>query len=158
MSDPTATLTAAEYLAWRAQQPKPSASRATGKRAPARLRAHLDALTVPDPPTVLHPPAPPPADIAEADFQRLVIDLARWQGWLVWHDRDSRGNDAGLPDLLLLRDLQLLWWELKTNHGKVRPEQTAFGARLIRAGQDWRIVRPRDWEYVVATLTRRIDR
>ncbi len=148
-------MTAAEYLAWQAAQRRPSGSRATGKRGSDRLRARLDALAAIDPPLVLAPPAPPRADIDEAAFQSLIVALARQQHWIVWHDRDSRGNDEGLPDLILCRE-RLLWWELKTERGKVGEVQMAFGARLIRAGQEWRILRPRDWGYIVATLTKRI--
>lgn len=102
---------------------------------------------------LLAPPAPPRADISEDDLQRLVVDLAAYCGWLCWHDNDSRTNAAGLPDLLLLRKSRMLWRELKTARGRVRPEQADFGARLLAAGQDWAIWRPADWTIIVETLT-----
>lgn len=98
-------------------------------------------------------PAPPPLDVSEAAFQHLVTDLATVCGWYWWHDEDSRRNQAGLPDLLLLRGTRLIWRELKTQRGRVRPAQRAFGQRLVRAGQDWRVWRPSDWAEVVNTLT-----
>lgn len=102
---------------------------------------------------VIEAPSPPRADIAEAAFQRLVVDLAEWCGWLCWHDHDSRTNAAGLPDLLLLRGTRLLWRELKTASGRIRPAQADFGARLLAAGQDWAVWRPADWSSIVMTLT-----
>ena len=97
--------------------------------------------------------APPSLDVSEAAFQQLVTDLATVCGWYWWHDEDSRRNQAGLPDLLLLRGTRLIWRELKTQQGRLRPAQVAFGERLTAAGQDWRVWRPGDWADVVATLT-----
>ena len=125
----------------------------TGHRAPAALRAQLDVLAAQERRVrVIEPPGPPSLWIAEAPFQRLITDLAEWCGWVWWHDEDSRKNDAGLPDLLLIRR-RLIWREIKTERGKLRPEQLAFGQRLLRAGQDWDCWRPSGWDDIVATLT-----
>ena len=34
--------------------------------------------------------------ISEAQFQETLVEYAELWGWLVWHDNDSRRNDAGL--------------------------------------------------------------
>jgi hypothetical protein len=127
----------------------------TGRTGGAALRARLDVLASEERPPVrvIVPPAAPSPYVSEAGFQRVVVDLAELCGWLCWHDEDSRKNDAGLPDLILVRE-RLLWWEVKTQRGKLRPVQQVFGRRLLRSGQDWRVIRPSDWDYVVATLTK----
>lgn len=97
-------------------------------------------------------PAPPPLDISEAAFQQLVTDLATVCGFRHYHTHDSRRSPAGFPDLVLVRE-RLLFVELKTERGRLRPEQRAWGMSLMLAGQDWRWWKPSDWDEVVATLT-----
>jgi hypothetical protein len=82
--------------------------------------------------------------MTEAQLQAAVVDLARYLGLTVWHDVDSRRNLAGFPDLVLI-GRKVLWLELKRQTGRVRPEQQAFLSRLVRAGQDARVIRPADW-------------
>lgn len=82
--------------------------------------------------------------MSEADFQRAVLSLARWLGLLDWHDNDSRRNSAGLPDLILVGPRGVLWRELKTATGKLRPAQQTWGTALGIAGQDWDVWRPAD--------------
>src|SRR5690348_14896111 len=127
----------------------PNPRRPTGRRAPAVLRAQLDGLAGVEAEErrvrVIVPPAPPLA-ISEQAFQRVITDLADWCGWFWWHDEDSRRNEAGLPDLILIRGGRLIWRELKTQRGRLRPAQLAFGQRLMRAGQDWECWRPSMWQ------------
>lgn len=134
-------------------------TRGTGRLGSAVLRAQLDTLAAQETRRVriIEPPAAPPAWVSESAFQQIVCDLAGWCEWSVWHDQDSRKNDRGLPDLLLMRGRRLLWRELKTERGKLRPAQLAFGQRLLRAGQDWQCWRPSDWQDIVATLTAEED-
>ncbi len=95
---------------------------------------------------------PPPAHCSEYDFQTLVVDLARWAGWFVVHNAESRFTQAGVPDLLLIRE-RVLWFECKTATGRVRPEQTAMHQRLREAGQTVSVIRPEDWPWIVKCLT-----
>ncbi len=86
------------------------------------------------------------AKLKEVEFQRAVTDMAGWLGWHIWHDNDSRRNGAGLPDLLCVHpDHGVLWLELKTATGRVRPEQQQWIDLLVRAGQSAHVVRPADW-------------
>lgn len=92
----------------------------------------------------------------EDDFQAQIVQLAEDCGWLVWHDNDSRRNDAGLPDLLLIRGAVLLFLEVKTEKGKVSPAQEAFIGRLKQVKYvEADIVRPRHFEQVAAVLRSR---
>lgn len=68
----------------------------------------------------------------EADFQANVIQLARMFGWRVAHFRPARTKygwktpmqgDPGFPDLVLARDGRVIFAELKSDTGKLSPEQ-----------------------------------
>jgi hypothetical protein len=84
--------------------------------------------------------------VTEAELQRCVIDLARWAGWLPFHDNDSRRNTAGWPDLVLVhtRTGRLLFVELKSQVGKIRPEQHVW-LRLLGMQHETLVWRPSDW-------------
>lgn len=63
--------------------------------------------------------------MSESALQQAVIDLARWAGFMYFHDNDPRRNRPGWPDLVLLhaRTGRLIFIELKSDKGKVSPEQ-----------------------------------
>lgn len=100
-----------------------------------------------------HPP------LSEDDFQTRVMDLAKRCGWMVSHTlpaiRQSGRistpikGDRGEPDLRLARRGVVLFVELKTNTGKVSPDQQKWLDALDGYGAVWR---PRDWDLVVAAL------
>lgn len=92
--------------------------------------------------------------ISEREWQSHVTSLARLYGWTWWHCRDSRGSDAGWPDLAMVRD-RLLMVELKTATGKVSPDQQRWLDLLAGAGVECHVWRPADLPAVVATLKRR---
>ena len=96
---------------------------------------------------------------------RQVTDLADLLGWRWVHFRPARTDKgwrtpvqgpmgAGWPDLVLVRD-RVVIAELKTDTGRVRPEQQETLRALLQAGAEAWIWRPRDWEHVRAVLTRR---
>lgn len=75
-------------------------------------------------------------ELVEAAFQRQVIGLARYYGWRVFHAPDNRpaGKGAhpqrlaspesrGFPDLVLVRDCELVFAELKSRTGRLGPGQ-----------------------------------
>lgn len=97
--------------------------------------------------------APWEGPITEREFQRIVLQLATLRGWHHWHDNDSRGNAAGFLDLVLVRE-RVIWVELKTEKGRVRPEQAEWIERLRDAGQHVYVWRPSDWEEISVTLAR----
>jgi hypothetical protein len=64
--------------------------------------------------------------MSEAVWLQHVRMLAASLGWRTYHTRDSRGSEAGFPDLALLR-VPVLWLpELKTERGRVRAEQQVW--------------------------------
>lgn len=85
--------------------------------------------------------------MSEAELQEAVEELAGWLGWRTWHDHDSRRNRAGLPDLVAVhhRQQRVIFAELKTARGRLRPEQEAWRADLIAAGVEYFLWRPADW-------------
>jgi hypothetical protein len=91
-------------------------------------------------------------DESEAHFQSRVIRLARLLGWKVFHLLDPIGSPAGFPDLLLRRPPRLVWAELKSEHGRVRPPQRAFLDELRACGQEAYTWRPSNWDQIKAVL------
>lgn len=99
----------------------------------------------------MNPPAPaiartmPP--MTERNLQSAVIKLAGFHGYEVrYHTKDSRGSQAGFPDLVLASSKRgrLLFRELKTDTGRMRPEQVATLEVLKACGQDAAVWRPAD--------------
>lgn len=100
----------------------------------------------------------------EEEFQGAVIGLARATGWMVAHFRPAKtdrgwrtpvaADGAGFPDLVLVRE-RVLYRELKSMTGRVRPEQRGWMACLQAAGADAAIWRPSDWVEIERTLTTR---
>jgi len=93
--------------------------------------------------------------VSERDWQRTVLDLAKLQGWLAYHTRDSRGSEPGFPDWVLVRD-RVVFAELKRDAGKLTREQRHWLAQLAAAGAEAYVWRPRDWDEVKAALTWRV--
>ncbi|HET7486857.1 MAG TPA: VRR-NUC domain-containing protein [Acidimicrobiales bacterium] len=60
---------------------------------------------------------------SERDFQGYVTDLADVGRWLWFHDHDARRNRAGLPDIIAVRAPRLVFLELKSMKGALRPAQ-----------------------------------
>jgi hypothetical protein len=97
--------------------------------------------------------------VTEDEWKSWVLDVARWHHWLVSHFRPARtergwrtpleGN-AGYPDVTLARGGVVLIRELKSDRGRLAPEQQAWLEALGPLGGVWR---PRDRDLVLATLT-----
>jgi hypothetical protein len=94
--------------------------------------------------------------VSEKQFQAQVVELAGYCGWLCYHTHDSRRSAPGFPDLVLVRPPRLIFAELKTETGKLRPEQKAWLEALtgcIEASES-RLWRPRDLEEIQTLLKR----
>lgn len=81
--------------------------------------------------------------ISEREFSQMILDTARLCGWLVYHTWSSEHSEAGFPDLCLIYDGELWFWEIKTMDGRLTPRQVAW-LRALRAchGVSYRLVRP----------------
>ena len=106
---------------------------------------------------------PPP--LTETEFQRQVTDLAELFGWQWAHFRPAQTSrgwrtpvsgplGSGFPDLVLARarDRRLLFAELKTDRGRVTPDQERIHETLAAAGQPVNVWRPADFELIAEVL------
>ncbi len=79
--------------------------------------------------------------MTEAQLQDAIIAMAKLFGWRVYHTHDSRHSASGFPDLVLVRGRELIFAELKSEAGRLSPEQDAWLAAL----QDTRRVTVAVW-------------
>lgn len=89
----------------------------------------------------------------EQRFQNQVLRLAKLCGWWTYHTYDARRSQPGFPDLVLVKD-RILFRELKTDTGRITPEQKHVIELLTTAGADAAVWRPKDWQEIESTLTR----
>jgi len=97
--------------------------------------------------------------ILEHDFAVAVREYAEKRGWMVWYTRTSasRGRDGvwrgispkGEPDHRFARAGVYLAAELKTEMGKLRPDQETALEALGEHGHLWR---PRDSKQIMEVL------
>ena len=67
------------------------------------------------------------AAMSETELQDVYVrPAAEAQGWLCYHTHDSRRSPSGFPDLVLVRPPRLIFAELKSQRGRVRPDQQAW--------------------------------
>lgn len=96
-----------------------------------------------------------PRKISENVFQSEVIKAARIHGWKIAHFRPAMtkhgwvtavaGDGAGFPDCVLIREQRLIFAELKSDKGKLHPQQKEW-LESLKAGQS--VVRRNGGEYV----------
>ena len=75
---------------------------------------------------------------SEAQFQEQVVDLAKWAGWLIHHDRRqdlSIAGDPGFPDLVLARKGRVIFAELKSAKGRLTDAQRSWFTELSGAAE-----------------------
>ena len=100
----------------------------------------------------------------ERQFQHAVTELARLNGWLVYSIPDSRRSTlSGWPDLTMIRrvDRRIVFAELKTEKGKIRPQQEEVLDVLTHIAGEGRtkkaevyLWRPSDWDQIRRVLAR----
>jgi hypothetical protein len=65
--------------------------------------------------------------------------------------RTAQQGHSGYPDLTLSREGVTIFRELKSNTGRLSPEQRIWGKHM---GDAWGVWRPTDWTDIVKTLKR----
>jgi len=91
--------------------------------------------------------------MTEKEFLQQVRDLAKLCGWLVYHTYDSRRSPEGFPDLVLVRGDKVIFAELKSERGRVRPEQRMWLDALEKVRKvEVCLWRPNDWDRIVELL------
>jgi hypothetical protein len=97
-----------------------------------------------------------PDDTPEGSLLARVRRLATDNGWLTFHTHDSRRSEYGFPDLVCTDGTAVLMYELKTNSGKLTPEQQRWLSLLEHTGKvECGMWRPRDFPAIAARLTRK---
>ena len=111
----------------------------------------------------------PAFTVSEADFLTAVRELAELRRWLVCHFHDSRREvrrrdgtrlfigdkeASGFPDLVLVRPPDVLFAELKSEKGRLTPNQRNWQEALSECpGVRYFLWRPRDWPEIVWVLS-----
>lgn len=103
----------------------------------------------------------------ESQFQKQVIQLAQLYGWRVAHFRPAWSKDGqrcmtavqadgkGFPDLCMVKRARLLFAELKSDKGKLSPEQDEWITELTNSMRcEVYIWRPENWDEIQEILTR----
>lgn len=103
----------------------------------------------------------------EDEFQSAVLNLAKLKGLHVAHFRAAMtrpgkwvtpvaADGKGYPDLTIVGPGGVAWRELKAERGQLSAEQKLWIQRLVEAGADVAVWRPRDLAdgTIAATLAR----
>lgn len=124
----------------------------SGRRRPARAGTNGRTPSSPAVPAGAASNAARPIE-SEKSFLQAVRELARALGYLEYHTHNSRHSTAGFPDLILLRGTRLIVAELKTDKGRVTPDQEDWLQAFARL-PDVRVFcwRPKDWDHIEAIL------
>lgn len=126
---------------------------AAGRPSPCwRCRPNL--TTVGRPPSLaIVPPSPAMLTMSERQWQECVLQLAGLRRWKHFHAYSNRRSPSGWPDLCLVRGPRLIFAELKTSTGRVRPEQRVWlDALALVPSAECYVWRPSSWSQVQAVL------
>ncbi len=98
----------------------------------------------------------------EEAFLKQVLQAAFILGWRSFHCRPARtakgwrtpvqGDGKGFPDLILLKEKQIVVAELKVGNGKLTPDQRAWMDAWRASGARGFVWRPEDWFSIQAVL------
>jgi hypothetical protein len=93
--------------------------------------------------------------MTERQLLDAVRDACRWSGLLTYHAFDSRRSERGFPDVVVVGPHGVLWRELKSDRGRLTPDQVLWLDRLNAAGANAAVWRPCDWpDRILAELAR----
>lgn len=91
--------------------------------------------------------------MTEAELQQRITDLCDWMKLTWHHETDSRRSKAGFPDLVIVGPGGVLFAELKTEKGRVSPEQQVWLSALELAGAEVYVWRPSHWPFIMRRLS-----
>lgn len=84
-------------------------------------------------------------EMKESEFQREVMNLLRIAGWKVYHANRPQRDERGFPDIVAAKGGEVLFVELKTDSGELKPEQLEWRREIGRQHYVWR---PRDMDEI----------
>ncbi len=104
----------------------------------------------------------PIGELSEKEWELQAIGterapgLARTLGYVGYHTLRSKGSQPGWPDWALVRE-RMVMLELKTEAGAPSPAQREWIRRLLAAGVEVYIARPRHFDLLARILAHRGD-
>ncbi len=90
--------------------------------------------------------------MSERDLREQVRSLCKVFGWRLAFTQYSIRSPKGFPDLVLCRPPRVVYAELKSEKGKVTPEQSAWLEDLRARRQEVYVWRPTDLDQIAAVL------
>jgi len=90
--------------------------------------------------------------MSERDLREQVRSLCKVFGWRLAFTQYSIRSPKGFPDLVLCRPTRVVYAELKSEKGKVTPEQSAWLEDLRACRQEVYVWRPTDLDQIAAVL------
>jgi hypothetical protein len=94
--------------------------------------------------------------ITERELSQSIVNAARELGWKVYRTWNSIHSPKGFPDLTMVRGDRLIFAELKTDAGKVTPDQQSWLDALNVSGRcEVYLWRPADLEAAYKILLTR---
>lgn len=98
-------------------------------------------------------------ELTEAQWQKVVTDVADAYGWTWWHAPDNRPVKGriqrikpGLPDLIMVRGKRLIFAELKRETGSTTAAQDDALDKLGGTNAETYVWKPRDRAEVMRIL------
>jgi hypothetical protein len=103
---------------------------------------------------------PPMGDASERLFQDKVEQIAKMNGWLIFHASPHmvrpgvwRSDGKGFPDLVLCHPSRgLIFAELKSQEGRLSHEQKLWAEALLNAGVEHYVWRPNQLDLIAMRL------
>ena len=89
-------------------------------------------------------------ELDESTFQKHVVGYATKRGWKI--NKNTIAEPPGFPDLMLVKEPQIIFAELKTEIGKVSLEQWKWLWDLTDSGQEAYVWRPSDFRFILERL------
>ena len=95
------------------------------------------------------------AQVKEKDFQRDVVTAAKMLGWTVFSTFRSDHSPKGEPDLRMVhpQKRRIIWAELKSEDGKLTPDQELAIGVICGAGGEVYVWRPSDMDFIIGVLS-----
>ena len=82
------------------------------------------------------------AGVTEKQLQSTILDALGYMGWKTYHTFDSRRSNPGFPDIVAVKGGRVMAVELKSEKGKIRPEQIEWLDALSITPTETHLVRP----------------
>ena len=79
--------------------------------------------------------------LTENDIKRMVKDYLNIQGWFHFHIMQGLGSYPGIPDIIAVKDGQVLFIEVKKPTGKQSERQREFQQNIESHGGKYLIVK-----------------